>query len=68
MGQFACLSDDQGRTWDVANEIKLVGHWNDDLGYPSSTELSDGSILTLYYQADQKGEKTCLMATKWRVR
>lgn len=68
MGQFACLSDDQGRTWDAANEIKLVGHWNDDLGYPSSTELPDGSILTLYYQADQKGEKTCLMATKWRVR
>ena len=36
LGEFACLSDDQGRTWDVKNEIKLAGHWNGDLGYPAS--------------------------------
>ena len=67
LGEFACLSDDQGRTWDVTNEIKLAGHWNGDLGYPASTQLPDGSILTVYYQAEQKGEKTCLMGTLWRV-
>ncbi|MFA7174267.1 MAG: sialidase family protein [Kiritimatiellia bacterium] len=64
-GEYACISDDHGRTWDVANEIKLAGHFNDDLGYPASTELPDGSILTVYYQAEKQGEKTCLMATKW---
>jgi len=26
VGEFACLSDDQGRTWDVKNEIKLAGY------------------------------------------
>ena len=67
-GEYACLSDDQGRTWDVASEIKLAGHFDGDLGYPASVELPDGSILTVYYQAEIKGEKTCLMATKWRVR
>lgn len=67
-GEYACLSDDQGRTWDVANEIKLAGHFDNDLGYPASVELVDGSILTVYYQAETKGQPTCLMATKWRVK
>ena len=67
-GEYACLSDDAGRTWDVSNEIKLAGHFNGDLGYPASTELPDGSILTVYYQAEVPGEKTCLMGTLWRVR
>ncbi|MDD2456546.1 MAG: sialidase family protein [Kiritimatiellae bacterium] len=67
-GEYACLSDDHGRTWDVANEIKLAGHFNGDLGYPASVQLPDGAILTVYYQAEQQGEKTCLMATKWRVK
>ncbi|MDD2599313.1 MAG: sialidase family protein [Kiritimatiellae bacterium] len=67
-GNYACISDDHGRTWDVANEIKLAGHFNGDLGYPASTELPDGSILTVYYQAENQGEKTCLMATKWQVK
>ena len=67
LGEFACLSDDQGRTWDVKNEIKLAGHWNGDLGYPASVQLPDGNILTVYYQAEFKGEKTCLMGTLWRV-
>ena len=68
LGEFACLSDDQGRTWDVKNEIKIAGHWNGDLGYPASVQLPDGSILTVYYQAEQEGEKPCLMGTLWRVR
>ena len=60
-GEYACLSDDNGRTWDVRNEIKLAGHWNGDLGYPASVQLPDGTILTVYYQTENKGEKTCLM-------
>jgi len=67
-GEFGCLSDDQGRTWDVKNEIRIAGHWNGDLGYPASVQLPGGDILTIYYQAEKKGEKTCLMGTRWRVR
>jgi len=66
-GEYACLSDDHGRTWNVKNEIKLAGHWNGDLGYPASVQLPDGTILTVYYQAEKKGEKPCLMGTLWRV-
>lgn len=67
-GEYACVSADQGRTWDVANEIKLASHFDGDLGYPASAQLPDGSILTVYYQADKKGEKTCLMGTRWRLK
>ncbi len=67
-GEYACISRDSGKTWDVNNEIKLAGAENGDLGYPASTELADGSILTVYYQQDAPGEKTCLMGTRWRLR
>ncbi|NLG14120.1 MAG: DUF1080 domain-containing protein [Lentisphaerae bacterium] len=66
-GEYACISDDHGKTWDVANEIKIAGHFNGDLGYPASTLLPDGSILTVYYQAERVGESPCLRATKWKV-
>ena len=31
-------------------------------GYPG------GSIITVYYQSENHGEKPCLMATKWRLK
>lgn len=67
-GEYACLSDNGGHTWDVANEIMLAGHFDSDLGYPASAELADGRILTVYYQAETKSEKPCLMGTLWSVR
>ncbi len=67
-GEYACLSDDNGRTWDVRNEIKIAGHWNGDMGYPASVQLPDGTILTVYYQAESNNEKPCLMGTLWRIR
>ena len=67
-GEFACVSCDGDKTWDVANEIKLLGAQNGDLGYPASTLLADGWILTVFYQQPRPGEKTCLMAAKWRLK
>ena len=64
----ACLSKDGGKTWDIENEIILCKNINSDLGYPASVQLDDGSILTIYYQIDQKGEKTCLMGTRWKLK
>lgn len=67
-GQRACLSVDGGRHWDYDNEIILRDDApSDDLGYPSSVELPDGTIMTVYYQQEHAGEKTCLMATHWRI-
>lgn len=66
-GEFACISDDGGKTWDVANEITLMPAANGDLGYPASCFMPDGDILTVFYQNPGHGEKTVLMATRWRV-
>ena len=67
-GEFACISDDGGKTWDVANEISLASSHSGDLGYPASCLLANGDILTVFYQQPKPGQKTCLMATRWRVK
>lgn len=49
-GLRACFSHDDGQTWDIEHEVILrddgLGR---DLGYPSSTQLPDGAIFTVYY-------------------
>ena len=67
-GEFACISDDGGKTWDVANEIVLAPSHCGDLGYPASCLLANGDILTVFYQQTEPGQKPCLMATRWRVK
>ena len=67
-GEFAAISDDGGKTWDVANEISLAPSYCGDLGYPASCVLANGDILTVFYQSPGLGENQCLMATKWRVK
>ena len=59
---------DGGKTWDVANEISLAPSHCGDLGYPASCILANGDILTVFYQQPVRGQKTCLMATRWRVK
>lgn len=65
--EMVTVSDDQGRTWDVANEIFLSKGCDTDMGYPSTVENGDGTLLTVYYQKENPGEPPCLMATKWRL-
>ena len=67
-GEYACVSTDGGRTWDVEHELLLHPFDNGDLGYPSSAQLADGSILTVYYQPPRVGEPTAIQMTRWRLR
>lgn len=66
-GERACVSADGGAAWDTAHELTLCEGVNSDLGYPSSVQLSDGSILTVYYQDPGDDKDTCLWATHWRL-
>ncbi len=53
MGARAVLSEDGGTTWDTDRKVVLEdGAPNTDCGYPSSVQLDDGRIVTLYYQVD----------------
>jgi len=66
-GQRACISRDEGKTWDVEHQVSLAPSIGPDMGYPSSVELDDGSILTVFYQAEKAGEPTVLMSTHWKL-
>jgi hypothetical protein len=61
------LSRDEGVTWDTDRVLVLRNDGAcDDLGYPRSMELRDGTILTLYYFTGEDGV-THPAATRWRL-
>lgn len=57
MGAGALFSADGGRTWDKNREVMLAGDGvrNRDLGYPSTVQLADGTIVTALYYASGSG-------------
>ena len=66
-GVRASVSDDGGRSWDIEHEIILRDDGaSRDLGYPSSTQLGDGSLVTVYYIHGEDGVRH-IAATRWRV-
>ena len=49
-GAGVLLSDDGGKTWDESRQV-LIG-WDSlstDTGYPSTVQLDNGTIVTMYY-------------------
>ena len=66
-GVRACLSEDGGRTWDTGNEVVLRDDGLDrDMGYPSSAQLPDSSILTTYYWHEQD-QVRYIRSARWNV-
>jgi len=67
MGIRAALSHDGGRTWDKGHEIVLRADGfgsGSDLGYPITTRLADGTLLTIYYFNDRENI-THIACTRW---
>ena len=71
-GIYAYVSEDDGKTFTSKYVINDRSP-NNDLGYPASVELDDGSVLTIYYQRyyDEKtgifDDKPCIMCTRWTL-
>ena len=64
--EIAMISYDGGQSW--SDEIIISPESPDwDLGYPSSVELSDGSILTVYYQKYGDDTYNSILYTKWQL-
>lgn len=63
-GVKVMFSFDNGNTWDYGHDIYVNGV-NGDLGYPSSVELADGSIITIFYAHPEKGAPAVIMQQKW---
>lgn len=70
MGIRACISYDNGRTWDVENELVLrsdgLAAGVGDLGYPKITQLPNGELFTIYYIATN-GAMPYIAGTHFRV-
>jgi hypothetical protein len=65
-GNQARSSDDHGRTWSEPVVISDDGI-GVDLGYPSTAELEDGSLLTLWYETMSGSPKAVLRQARWRM-
>ena len=64
MGQYVRISRDGGKTWSADTLISPVSPvW--DHGYPSTAELSDGSLLTVYYQRWGSDPYPSILSTHW---
>ena len=63
-GIKAMFSNDNGESWDYGYDI-YVNDFSSDLGYPSSVELEDGSILTVFYAHPNENEPAVIMQQKW---
>jgi len=65
-GQRAMVSWDGGQTWQSDLLLRADGP-DFDLGYPSSVELADGRIFTVYYQKTELKGKCSLLWSCWRL-
>lgn len=65
-GIKAMFSEDGGKTWDTENRI-YTNEVSGDLGYPSTVELKDGSLLTVFYARPSKDNPryAVIMQQKW---
>lgn len=65
-GNQARLSTDGGKTWGEAMIISGDGIGG-DLGYPSTVELADGSLLTVWYESMREPKLAVLREARWRL-
>ncbi|MBE6646874.1 MAG: exo-alpha-sialidase [Ruminococcaceae bacterium] len=60
------LSRDKGQSWSEG-EYLYSNTVSYDLGYPTSVELSDGSIATVFYATEDTSVGAKIMQQKWRL-
>jgi hypothetical protein len=65
-GQRVMFSKDDGKTWDKDYILRDDGN-DGDLGYPATVELKNGSLLTVYYQAEQGRSNCVIMQSIWEL-
>lgn len=65
-GNQARISDDEGQTWSDAITISADGA-SGDLGYPSTVQLEDSSLLTVWYEKLAGSSKAVLRQCRWSL-
>lgn len=65
-GNQARISHDHGKTWSEPLTISADGA-GVDLGYPSTVELSDGKLLTVWYERRKESPRAVLRMARWSL-
>ena len=65
-GNQARVSADEGATWSEPMTISGDGAGG-DLGYPSTVELADGTLLTVWYERMKDSPAAVLRQARWKM-
>lgn len=65
-GNQARLSEDHGKTWSKPITLSDDGH-SGDLGYPSTVQLNDRSLLTAWYEVLKDSPNAVLRQAHWSL-
>ena len=65
-GNQARISTDHGRTWSEPIVVSGDGVTG-DLGYPSTVELADGTLLSVWYEVVKGARLAALRQARWRL-
>ncbi|NQU24605.1 MAG: exo-alpha-sialidase [Candidatus Nealsonbacteria bacterium] len=66
LGNQARVSKDHGRTWSEAMIVSGDGT-SGDLGYPSTVELADGSLVSVWYEQMKGSARAVLRQARWTI-
>ncbi len=65
-GNLARVSEDHGKTWSDPLTISNDG-LGGDLGYPSTAQLDDGSLVTVWYEVMKGSPRAVLRQARWSL-
>jgi sialidase-1 len=66
LGNQARVSTDHGRTWSTPLTISSDAT-HGDLGYPSTVELDDGTLVTVWYEVLASSPNAVLRQARWKL-
>ena len=66
-GNQARFSSDHGRKWSEPLTISEDGAGG-DLGYPSTVQLADGSLLSVWYELPAGSQRAVLRQARWHLK
>jgi hypothetical protein len=66
LGNQARVSEDHGKSWSEPMIISGDGN-SGDLGYPSTVQLPDGNLLSVWYEAMAGSDQAVLRQAGWKI-
>ena len=61
----AVVSTDGGATW--SEELTIATAPSGDMGYPSTVELDDHTLVTTFYKCYESDQKTSVFSVRWKL-